>query len=505
MTDHEPAERLSPLDVAFLALEHAAPMHLGALLTLAAAPGQDPPTVSGVAAVLAARAARVPRLRQRITSTWSPPGGAAWTVDPGFDVHTHVHTHQLPAGGGWGAVTALTGDLMRRPLELTRPPWALHVLGGLDHDPAGARIMVLVTLHHALCDGAGAIRLGMSLLDTTAAHAIHTAESGNTPPGPSPSPVSSARPGRVLRAAISTATLAANTAVSWATVAVRDPANTLSQARARLNAGTGIAVAVARQVRWPAPRSPLSAPASAIPFPLPQRSPFTALRGLRQPRARLVRMLRLDDQDIRRVRHGLGGTSHDVLLTVLTGALRTWLAGRGEPAEKARVRALIPVDQRPRSRGTGGANQVSGYLCDLPVDRPDPTVRLAVVRAAMQANKATGPRRGAGAMALFAHAVPPAAHRVLTPLAARHAKVLFDLVVTTVRLPAVSAAIGGAAVGEVYPLVPLTPGHALGIALCHHNGAVHIGLHADRDTVPDLDKLAEAIPAALTELADTAD
>ncbi|UMP06758.1 wax ester/triacylglycerol synthase family O-acyltransferase [Amycolatopsis sp. EV170708-02-1] len=503
MTGHELEEQLSPLDVAFLALEHAAPMHLGALLPLTAAPGEDPPTVMGLAALLATRAARLPRLRQRITPTWSPPGGATWTTDPGFDVHTHVHTHQLPSGGGWDAVSALTEDLMRRPLELIRPPWALHVLGCLDHDPVGGRIMVLVTLHHALCDGAGAIRLGMSLLDTTAAHGVHAADGLAAPQSPSPSPVSSARPGRVLRTALSTATLAVNTAVSKATVAVRDPAGAARQARARLSAGTDIAVAVARQVRWPAPRSPLSAPVHAFPFPLPRRPPFTALRGPRLPRERLVRMIRLDDQDIRRVRHSHGGTSHDVLLTVLAGALRTWLASRGEPVETARVRALIPVDQRPRARGTGGANQVSGYLCDLPVDRSDPAARLAVVREAMQANKAAGPRRGAAAMALFAHAVPPAAHRVLTPLAARHARVLFDLVVTTVRLPAVPLTIGGAAVGEVYPLVPLTPGHALGVALCHHDGAVHVGLHADRDILPDLDKLAEAIPTALAEFADT--
>jgi diacylglycerol O-acyltransferase len=60
---------------------------------------------------------------------------------------------------------------------------------------------------------------------------------------------------------------------------------------------------------------------------------------------------------------------------------------------------LIPVNQRTRAT-TGGANQVSGYLCDLPIAQPDPAARLAAVRQAMHANKATGSRQGAGAVAL---------------------------------------------------------------------------------------------------------
>jgi hypothetical protein len=168
------------------------------------------------------------------------------------------------------------------------------------------------------------------------------------------------------------------------------------------------------------------------------------------------------------------------------------------------MRALIPVDTSTRATTTG-ANQLSGYLCDLLVGEADPLARLTAARAAMQANKAAGPRRGAGAVALLAHAVPPVVHRVVTPLAARFSGWLFDLVITTVRVPRVALFVAGAVVTEVYPLVPLAPGHALGVALCHHRGVVHIGLHADADTMGDLDKLAAALPAAVAELADEPD
>lgn len=153
MTDHEHGMRLSPLDVAFLALEHTSPMHLGAVLILTPTADRAAPTAEGTARLLAERAARVPRLRQRIMPRWSPPGGATWAEGPGFDVPTHIHTHDLP-DGGWDAVSALIAELMCRPLNLDRPPWALHVLGGLDSGGVdGGRAVVLVTLHHALCDG----------------------------------------------------------------------------------------------------------------------------------------------------------------------------------------------------------------------------------------------------------------------------------------------------------------------------------------------------------------
>ena len=165
------------------------------------------------------------------------------------------------------------------------------------------------------------------------------------------------------------------------------------------------------------------------------------------------------------------------------------------------MRALIPVSHRSRAT-MSGANQLSGYLCDLPVSESDPAMRLATVRDTMQRNKATGPLRGPGALPLLAGLLPPVLHRVLMPLVARHADLLFDLVVTTLRCPTMPLSLCGSEVSELYPLVPLAPGHALGVAFLHYGGRIHIGLHADADAVPDLDKLIEALHAAVIELAE---
>ena len=44
---------------------------------------------------------------------------------------------------------------MADPLDLTRPPWQLHVITGL----AGGRFALVAKFHHALCDAYGAIGL----------------------------------------------------------------------------------------------------------------------------------------------------------------------------------------------------------------------------------------------------------------------------------------------------------------------------------------------------------
>jgi diacylglycerol O-acyltransferase / wax synthase len=219
--------------------------------------------------------------------------------------------------------------------------------------------------------------------------------------------------------------------------------------------------------------------------------------------ARRVAFVRLDLADVRQIRRQHGGTTNDVALAVLAGGLRSWLRSRDVTVDGRAPRALIPVNTR--ARGGAGGNQLSGYLCDLPVGLADPVERLRAVRAAMDANKAGGPSRGAGTIAILANRLPSAVHRLCTGPVGIAAPLLFDTVVTNVPLPNVPLTIDGAPLAEIYPFGPLGPGHALGVAISPYRDAVHIGLQADRDAVPDLDVLASAIGkscATLHELAD---
>jgi diacylglycerol O-acyltransferase len=202
-------------------------------------------------------------------------------------------------------------------------------------------------------------------------------------------------------------------------------------------------------------------------------------------RPRRVVMSRLDLADVHRIRRTHGGTVNDVLLALVTGALRHWLSAHGSAGPGSIVRALIPVNQRSRTGNGGSGNQISGFLVSLPVGEADPAQRLRNIRAQMESAKAAGPDRGAGALPLLADKVPPLVHRLAAPVMGRCAPLLFDTLVTSVPLPSVPLALDGASLCEMYPVAPVAPGHAVGVALSVYKSSVHVCLNTNQSWMSD--------------------
>ncbi|MGR4879787.1 wax ester/triacylglycerol synthase family O-acyltransferase [Streptomyces sp. LARHCF249] len=449
-------EHLSPLDLAFWRIESAAhPMHLGALAVFTAAGGRGsgagPSAAEHAAELLAARCAAVPGLRRRIRDVLLPVGAAAWSPDPRFDPARHVFLVRTDEPAHTAA-----GPLMARPLDRDLPPWEAHVLAGPDPDS----FAVLFKFHHALADGLGALALAAALFDEGPA----LRPAARTAPAPVPVPVPEQRAGAALR---------------------RLP-GALAARFQEVGQALEIGAAVARA------GLPL-----ARPFP---GGPEALTAGASGTGARTVAGLALDLDEVNLVRKAAGGTVNDVLISVVAGALRRWLEGRGDPAPRGPgPRALIPVSRRGRPGG-GGGNRLSGYLLRLPLAERDPLLRLYRVRAAMDRNKDAGPARGAGAVALLADHVHPLGHRLGGPFVAQAARLLFDILVTSVPLPGLTFSLGGSRVREVYPLAPLAHGQSLAVAVSTYKGTAHYGLVADAAAVPDLPALAQALRAELDAL-----
>jgi hypothetical protein len=164
------------------------------------------------------------------------------------------------------------------------------------------------------------------------------------------------------------------------------------------------------------------------------------------------------------------------------------------------LRAFIPVSRRARSSDRIGRNHLSGYLCEVPVSEPDPGERLLRIRAAMERNKAAGTDRGVGVIPLLADRLPPAVHRVAAPVAGQGTSLLFDLMVTSIPLPAMRLTLDGAELEEVFPLAPLAPGQALVVGLSCYRDSAFVALLADRQGLPDVQRLADTIAPAAAAL-----
>ncbi|MBK6047675.1 wax ester/triacylglycerol synthase domain-containing protein, partial [Streptomyces sp. MBT55] len=372
----------------------------------------------------------------------------AWTVDKDFDVHRHVERVVVADGDFMAGATRLAGELMERPLGRGLPPWRMYLICGADSGP----FAVLVKLHHALADGMRAVAIGAGIFDEIAA-------------------VTSAR-----------TTARGRTAVpprSW----LPDPREMAGMALGRIGEvgralGVGASVVRAGRLDLWGP-SALTAPSSGT---------------------RRLATADLDAGDLQRIRRAEGGTANDILLAVVAGALRRWMAERGESLPAVDPRALVPVSRRRPGGATASGNRLSAYLLGLPVTSADPRSRLRAVRTAMDRNKAAGPLKGAGAVAVLADQLPPLAHRFGAPLAANAARMLFDVLVTSVPLPRSALSLGGCPLTALYPMAPLARGQSLAVALSTYGGRVHVGLVADGKALPDLDRLAAAVEDEFTEL-----
>jgi len=460
------------LDQSFLSLEVAStPMHAGAVLVLGpkGAFGAD---ARALAEIVRERTGAVSRLRLRLESPGFPLRSAAWVEDPVFDVALHVRHEQLASPGDYAVLADRVAELMAVPLARDRPLWELHVLGGLGQ----GRTAVLVKIHPGLAGGLDAVDLVLGLFDGLRGSAqdqsvvsiMPRLESANRGTADGLMAGVSAGLGRVAR--------------------LVDPRRVPAELAGRVERAVEtarITAAVARGLARPAPGS--------------------ALNGAVGP-SRRVEMRCLDLDDIHRVRKVHAGTVNDVVLAAIAGGLRSWMAAEGNLCEHP-LRVLIPVSRRNGPDRRAGSLH-SGYLVDLPIHEPDPIARLHAVRQAMSVNKLAGPNRGPGAFPVLAERIPtglswlagPGAWRLTAPLGTR----LFNLVVTTVPLPDLPLRMAGRPLEEAYPVVPLGPGHALSLAVTTHRERMHIGLHADPDVVAHLDRLGDAIVAALAALVATA-
>lgn len=457
-------DRLSPLDVSFLYLEEpTTPMHVGGVAVFQAPEGGF--DHERLVHLIEERIGLVPRYRQKVR--WVPGriANPVWVDDEQFDVGYHVRRSALPRPGTDAQLRDLVGRIMSRPLDRSRPLWEMYLVEGLS----GGRFAILTKTHHAMVDGAGAIDIGQVILDVTPEP--HRAAAQHWRPRPAPSDVDLVvdAVGEVLRSPG-----AALDAVRSGAVDVRETVERLGRRAA------GLATAAMTMARPPS-ANPLNAP-------------------IGEARRFGTATMRLDD--LKAIRKVHGGTINDVVLAVVSGALREWMMTRGESvSSRSAVRALVPVSVRAGDESTG--NHIAAFLVDLPVGEPQPVVRLHRLSYEMEQLKSTGQMVGAQALVGIAGFAPPTLHAAAARTANDWSRRMFNLVVTNVPGPQFPLYAGGARMLAAYPVVPLAKGQAVSVGLTSYDGGVFFGLNADRDAMTDVDVLAECLQAALAELLDT--
>ena len=117
------------------------------------------PDVDGLRARIGERIERAPRLRRRLEMR--PSGGrTAWVDDPTFDVREHVRAVPVAKQFSNEDLRCFCACMMEERLDRSRPLWTIDVLAPFE----GGGVVVVWRLHHALADGATALRLAEEVL-----------------------------------------------------------------------------------------------------------------------------------------------------------------------------------------------------------------------------------------------------------------------------------------------------------------------------------------------------
>jgi len=189
---------------------------------------------------------------------------------------------------------------------------------------------------------------------------------------------------------------------------------------------------------------------------------------------------------------------------VVAGGLRGFFEQRRVDVDELDYRAAVPVDLRKAAEQGRMGNRVSAWLMMLPVHEPDPRRRLAKVRELSadlkRSNQAVAMERLTQLMDLTGS----------TALVSLGVKLLgsinpYNLIITNLRGPDVPLYMLGAKMLEAYPAMPLFANQGLAVAVVTYLGKIYWGLTADREMIPDLHDLLEAMTGSIREMRQTAE
>jgi diacylglycerol O-acyltransferase / wax synthase len=464
-------ERLSGLDASFLYMETPT-LHMHVAMTAVF----DPSTVPGgysfrrVRQLINDRIPLAPVFQRRLVEVPMRLGHPVWVDDPDFDIDNHLRRAALPAPGGMRELGDFAADVISRQLHRDRPLWEMWIVEGVED----GKIALVAKMHHSTIDGVSGAELLGVLFDLE--------------PDPPETAPATGRP-RQLDSRIPSGFELVSQAMVAGLVAPFDVG--------RMVLRTTHSLFGVRRIRRGADAK------GGLPLTAPRTSINVAVHARRR-----VAFAAASLADAKKLKNEIGTTVNDVVLAMVTGALRTYLLAGDELPEIPLV-SVVPVSVTPDVAELKGSNKVSSMFVELPTQLDDPIERLRIIHEGTKGAKEEHKALGATMLQNWAeHASPnvfAVAARFYTgmKLADRHRPVA-NLVVSNVPGPDFPLYLGGSQMLGMFPLGPVMDGMGLNITIMSYMGVLYWGLASDARAVPRLWDIAAAIPHALSELMEAA-
>lgn len=440
-------ERMSPVDTAWLRMDSP-----GNLMMIVGVDVFDGPC-------------ELPRLRKVLQEQLLPyfpfrarvvqdATGAWWEEDEDFDLDRHLVRIGLPGKGGTHELQKLVAQLTGQPLDPGRPLWQFHLVENYDGGHA-----LIVRIHHCIADG-------MALMGVVIG--MTSADPDRDAAAPPPRRSRAEAKGSLVEQWLQPFTSATVKAID----VTGDVATRVLAAYGSLLDDPSVATDAASETARIATQVARDAAALA----LMDNDTATSLKGKPGGSKVVAWNEPLPLGDVKAVGRALGCSVNDVLLSCVAGALRGYLAERGEPLGGAELRAMVPVNLRPPGRAKTLGNKFGLVPLMLPIGIADPLERVLTVRGRMGELKGSYTALLALALLGLAGLVPRAVQKQILDMLASKA----TAVMTNVPGPQHALYLAGRRLRQMLVWVPQSGDIGVGVSILSYDGGVQFGLVTDK-------------------------
>ena len=393
-------------------------------------------------------------------------GGYAWRDDPDFDLDHHLRRAVLPGAGGQAELERFVADLASTPLNPSRPLWEMHLV---DTSIGGQALVTRI--HHSIADGIALVGVLLSMADDSPQPLPRsTRKTARNDGAHDPFWLAMWRP--ATDAMLNGIRLSTNLWAKYVGL-VTNPLQALEYSRL----GTAIAGEIGKLAL------------------MPDDSP-TRFKGKPGTSKRVAWSAPISLPEVKAAGRVLGCSVNDMLLSAAAGALRGYLADKGDAVEGVEIRALVPVNlRRPQDQGQLG-NRFGLVALELPVGIENPLARLYATRDRMLALKDSMQAPLTLAILGAVGMAPKIAQAKVLDLLASKA----TAVMTNVPGPQQALYVAGARLRQPLFWVPQSGDIGMGVSILSYDNRVQFGLITDKGLVPDPEQVVARFASEFEKL-----
>jgi WS/DGAT/MGAT family acyltransferase len=406
------------------------------------------------------------RFKKRVIHPLSGVGNSIWELDPTFDLRSHLQRVALPAPGGKEQLQELISDLTSTPLDPSKPLWQSHYIENYNNGGS----VLFVRIHHCIGDGIALIRVLLSMADLEP-DAIWSSNMTEIK-GKQESVYDFFPPLERVMKRLNRAKKRTQNVGGFISKEIEstlaNPAHILNRARLVSKHAFDAVSLISRVLLLPSDKK-------------------TVFKGKLGVRKSVAFSDGIPVSDVKLIGKYFNATINDILVSMVTGALRRYLQQCNNLVGDLDIRVAMPINVRPLEAEIKLGNQFSLILVSLPVHIDDPVLRIREVQRRL--NDLKGAPDAAIAYVLL-NVLGASSAKLANTGAAMLANKTSG-VMSNVPGPRVPLFFAGIKISDIMFWVPRMGELGLGISIISYAGKVSLGIATDSKLVKNPNRILE--------------